>query len=217
MKNYVAPSLLAANKDKLLEEIKLAELSGAEFLHYDVMDGKFVENVSFSLEEFKEIAHTHKMINDVHIMVSDPEVQAEKYAEAGAGIVTAHLEAFTCPNCMNKVIKQVKKHNAKIGISIKPDTPVRYITPFLRDIDLVLIMSVEPGKGGQKFMKNALRKIKYLRRYINRHKLDVLIEVDGGINEVTGPLARKAGADILVAGTYLFGHDDFKERLEKLR
>ncbi|MDY0101255.1 MAG: ribulose-phosphate 3-epimerase [Bacilli bacterium] len=217
MKNYVAPSLLAANKDKLLEEIKLAEDSGAEFLHYDVMDGKFVENVSFSLEEFKQIAKKHKMINDVHVMISDPDVQAIEYAKAGAGIVTFHLEAFTCPSCMSKVINEIHKHNTKVGISIKPNTPVRYLVPFLKVIDLVLIMSVEPGKGGQAFIKSALKKIKFLRKYINKHQLDVLIEVDGGINDITGPLARKAGADILVAGSYLFGHDDFKKRLEKLR
>lgn len=217
MKNYVAPSLLAANKEKLFDEIKLAEVSGAELLHYDVMDGVFVDNVSFSLEEFKQIAHSHKMINDVHVMISDPDVQAIEYAKAGAGIVTFHLEAFTCPACMSKVIKEIHKYGTKVGISIKPETNVRYLVPFLNVVDLVLIMSVEPGKGGQAFMKSALRKIKFLRKYINKHKLDVLIEVDGGINDVTGQLARKAGADVLVAGTYLFGHEDFKERLEKLR
>ena len=176
-----------------------------------------IEYVSFRLEEFKHISKNHKMINDVHVMISDPDVQAIEYAKAGAGIVTFHLEAFTCPSCMSKVINEIHKHNTKVGISIKPNTPVRYLVPFLKVIDLVLIMSVEPGKGGQAFIKSALKKIKFLRKYINKHQLDVLIEVDGGINDITGPLARKAGADILVAGSYLFGHDDFKKRLEKLR
>ncbi|NMV82200.1 MAG: ribulose-phosphate 3-epimerase [Erysipelotrichia bacterium] len=217
MKNYVAPSLLAADKSKLIEEIKLAEDSGAEYLHFDVMDGKFVPNISFGLEDLNKISSKHKMINDVHIMIVDPEAQAVNYIKAGANIITFHLEAFSCMECMGKTIRAVHEAGGKVGISIKPKTKVRSLIPFLNQIDLVLIMSVEPGKGGQTFIKSALRKIKFLRRYIDRHKLRVLIEVDGGINDVTGPLARKAGADILVAGTYLFGHADFKERLEKIR
>lgn len=217
MKNYVAPSLLAADKSKLAEEIKLAEDSGAEFLHFDVMDGKFVPNISFGLEDLRKISQKHKMINDVHIMIVDPEEQAVNYIKAGADIITFHLEAFSCMVCMGKTIRAVHEAGGKVGISIKPKTKVRSLIPFLDQIDLVLIMSVEPGKGGQAFIKSALGKIKFLRRYIDRHKLNVLIEVDGGINDITGPLARKAGADILVAGTYLFGHSDFKERLEKIR
>ncbi|NCA97078.1 MAG: ribulose-phosphate 3-epimerase [Bacteroidia bacterium] len=217
MKNYVAPSLLAADKSKLLSEIKLAEDSGAEYLHFDVMDGKFVPNISFGLDDLRQIAKAHKMVNDVHIMIEDPDVQAIKFAEAGADIVTFHLEAFTCPVCMKKTIDALHKYGAKVGISIKPGTKVRSLIPFLEVIDLVLIMSVEPGKGGQPFMNSALRKIRFLRRQIDRHGWNVLIEVDGGINDVTGQLARQAGADILVAGTYLFGHPDFKERLAKLR
>lgn len=217
MKNYVAPSLLAADKNKLFEEIKLAEESGAEYLHFDVMDGKFVPNVSFGLEDLSKISKSHKMINDVHIMIEDPDEHALKYAKAGADIVTFHLEALPCSGCMAKTIKSLHDYGVKVGVSIKPGTKVNALDPFLKDIDLVLIMSVEPGKGGQPFMRSALRKIKYLRRLIDHQKYHVLIEVDGGINDVTGALARQAGADILVAGTYLFGHDDFKERVNKLR
>ncbi|MDD4154493.1 MAG: ribulose-phosphate 3-epimerase [Bacilli bacterium] len=217
MKNYVAPSLLAADKSKLLDEIKLAESSGAEYLHFDVMDGKFVPNVSFGIDDLKKISSSHQMLNDVHIMIEDPDAQAVEYAKAGADIVTFHLEAFTCPSCMSKTIKAIHEAKAKVGISIKPATKVKTLLPFLDVVDLVLVMSVEPGKGGQSFMKSALRKIKFLRRYIDRKKLKVLIEVDGGINDITGQMARQAGADILVAGTYLFGHDDFKERVAKLR
>ena len=217
MKNYVAPSLLAADKQRLSEEIKLAEESGAEYLHFDVMDGKFVPSVSFGLEELEKISKLHNMVNDVHIMIDNPDEVAIKYAKAGADIVTFHIEALPCMGCLAKTIKALHDYGTKVGISIKPGTKVNALDPFLQDIDLVLIMSVEPGKGGQPFMKSALRKIKYLRRMIDRHHYDVLIEVDGGINDVTGALARKAGADILVAGTYLFGHEDFKERVDKLR
>ncbi len=217
MKNYVAPSLLAADKNKLFEEIKLAEDSGAEYLHFDVMDGKFVPNISFGLDDLRKISASHKMINDVHIMIEDPDSQAIEFAKAGADIVTFHLEALPCLGCMTKTIKSLHDHGTKVGISIKPGTKANTLEPFLKDIDLVLIMSVEPGKGGQAFMKSALRKIKYLRRLIDRHQYNVLIEVDGGINDITGALARQAGADILVAGTYLFGHNDFKERVNKLR
>ena len=217
MKNYVAPSLLAADKQRLSEEIKLAEESGAEYLHFDVMDGKFVPSVSFGLEELEKISKLHNMVNDVHIMIDNPDEVAIKYAKAGADIVTFHIEALPCMGCLAKTIKALHDYGTKVGISIKPGTKVNALDPFLQDIDLVLIMSVEPGKGGQPFMKSALRKIKYLRRMIDRHHYDVLIEVDGGINDVTGALARKAGADILVAGTLLFGHEDFKERVDKLR
>ncbi|MFA5421211.1 MAG: ribulose-phosphate 3-epimerase [Bacilli bacterium] len=217
MKNFVAPSLLAADKNRLSEEIALAQNAGAEYLHFDVMDGKFVTNISFGLDDLRKISKTHAMINDVHIMIADPDNQALEYAKAGADIVTFHLEAFSCFVCMGKTIKALRDAGTKIGISIKPATKAKTLVPFLKDIDLVLIMSVEPGKGGQAFMKSALRKIKFLRHYIDKNQLDVLIEVDGGINDVTGPWARRAGADILVAGTYLFGHADFQERLAKLR
>ncbi|MFA7110216.1 MAG: ribulose-phosphate 3-epimerase, partial [Bacilli bacterium] len=185
MKNYVAPSLLAADKQRLSEEIKLAEESGAEYLHFDVMDGKFVPSVSFGLEELEKISKLHKMVNDVHIMIENPDEEAIKYAKAGADIVTFHIEALPCMGCLAKTIKALHDYGTKVGISIKPGTKVNALDPFLQDIDLVLIMSVEPGKGGQPFMKSALRKIKYLRRMIDRHHYDVLIEVDGGINDVT--------------------------------
>jgi len=218
MKNYVAPSLLSANKNDLENEIKKAQDAGAEYIHWDIMDGDFVPATNFYGDEVKTYAKTHKLINDVHIMVSSPKSDALKYCDAGADIVTFHLEAVKfCPKCTNKISGLIHEKGVKAGISIKPKTSVKKVLPYLNLFDLVLVMSVEPGKGGQKFMNSALRKIKKLRKYINENNLNCLIEVDGGINEETAKKCRKAGADILVAGSYLYGHDDFKERLGKIR
>lgn len=217
MSNLVAPSLLSADKNNLENEIKKVESLGAEYLHWDVMDGIFVLNTSYSDDDVKKFAKSHKMVNDVHIMVSDPKNVAPLFVKAGADIVTFHYEAVECLVCAGKIIDALHASNCKAGISIKPNTKVKAILPILDKVELVLVMSVEPGKGGQKFMPNALKKIKKLRHYIDKNHLNCLIEVDGGINKETGKLCRDAGADILVAGSYLFGHDDIKERIESLR
>ena len=217
MSNFVAPSLLSADKNNLENEIKKVESLGAEYLHWDVMDGIFVPNTSYSDDDVKKFAKSHKMVNDVHIMVSDPKNVAPLFVKAGADIVTFHYEAVECLVCAGKIIDALHASNCKAGISIKPNTKVKAILPILDKVELVLVMSVEPGKGGQKFMPNALKKIKKLRHYIDKNQLNCLIEVDGGINKETGKLCRDAGADILVAGSYLFGHDDIKERIESLR
>lgn len=217
MNKYVAPSLLSADKNHLEEEIKKVESLGAEYLHWDVMDGIFVPNTSYTEEDVKKYAKCHTMVNDVHIMVADPKKVAPLFVASGADIVTFHYEAVECLVCAGKIIDALHASNCKAGISIKPNTKVKAILPILDKVDLVLVMSVEPGKGGQKFIPNALKKIKKLRHYIDKNKLNCLIEVDGGINGETAPKCRKAGADILVAGSYLFGHDDIKERIETLR
>ena len=217
MKDYVAPSLLAANKEDLLNEIKKVEQCGAEYLHWDIMDGIFVPNTSFSVDDVKKFAKSHKMVNDVHIMVADPKEVSKQFVEAGADLITFHYEAVECPICAGRIINYLHDNNVKAGISIKPKTKVKEILPLLDKVDVVLVMSVEPGKGGQKFMPNALRKIRKLRHIIDKNGYNCLIEVDGGINDITGHKCRKAGADILVAGSYLFGHDDIKERIDSLR
>lgn len=217
MKNIIAPSLLSADKNDLKNEILKVEKLGAEYIHWDVMDGIFVPNKSYTPEQVREFAKCHKMVNDVHIMVADPKYWAPIFREAGADLVTFHLEAVDCPKCIAKIVGDLHSHGCKAGISIKPNTKVKEVLPVLEQFDLVLVMSVEPGKGGQKFIPSALKKIKKLRKFVDKHHLNCLIEVDGGINGETGQLCRKAGADILVAGSYLYGHDDIKERMDSLR
>ena len=217
MKNYIAPSLLSADKENLEAEIKKVEALGAEYIHWDIMDGIFVENKSFEDSVVVKFHNCHKMVNDVHIMVADPKHVAPIFIKAGADIVTFHYEAVECPVCAQKVIDLIHEQKCKAGISIKPNTPVRVLRKLVDKVDLVLVMSVEPGKGGQKFIPSALKKIKKLRKWIDKRNLNCLIEVDGGINGETGKLCREAGVDILVAGSYLYGHDDIKERFETLR
>ena len=217
MKNYIAPSLLSADKEHLKDEILKVEALGCEYIHWDIMDGIFVPNKSFPVSAVKENAKVHKMVNDVHIMVADPMKVAPEFIEAGADLVTFHYEALECPVCCGKLIKKIHDLGCKAGISIKPKTNVKVLKELVEQVDLVLVMSVEPGKGGQAFIPSALGKIKKLRKWIDKENLNCLIEVDGGINAETGAKCRKAGADILVAGSYLYGHDDIKERVESLR
>ena len=217
MKNYIAPSLLSADKEHLKDEIKKVEALGCEYIHWDIMDGIFVPNKSFPVSAVKKNAKCHKMVNDVHIMVADPMKVAPEFIEAGADIVTFHYEALDCPVCCGKLIKKIHELGCKAGISIKPKTNVKVLKELVKQVDLVLVMSVEPGKGGQAFIPSAIGKIKKLRKWIDKQNLSCLIEVDGGINAETGAKCRKAGVDILVAGSYLYGHDDIKERVESLR
>ena len=213
----IAPSILSADFNNLIKDIKLVESLGAEYLHFDVMDGHFVPNISFGQPVLKSIANSHKMINDVHIMISDPLHYAPEFVAAGANILTFHYEACKNDSEVQEVIDLIHKCGAKAGLSIKPNTKVEVLVPFLKSLELVLVMSVEPGFGGQKYIDNATSKIKFLRQYIDEHKLNCLIEVDGGINEETAKIAKEAGVDILVAGSYLFGHEDIKDRIEKIR
>ncbi len=203
---YVAPSLLSADFSKLNEEIKEVEDLGTRYLHFDVMDGHFVDNISFGIPVLKSIARTHHMINDVHIMISEPKKYAKAFIEAGADILTFHYEACTKEE-VSEVIDLIHSLGIKAGLAIKPKTDVEEIIPYLSKLDLLLVMSVEPGFGGQEFISSSLEKIKKLDQYRTENNLNYLIEVDGGINEVTAKECREAGVDILVAGNYIFKND----------
>jgi ribulose-phosphate 3-epimerase len=214
----VSPSLLAADHEHLVEETRKAETLGCHFIHIDVMDGKFVPNVSFGEAFVKEIHDKHTMVNDTHIMIEKPWLFAESYCQAGADILTFHLEACPDEESILATIKEITDCGVVAGLSIKPLTPLEKIFPYLDKVGLILVMSVEPGKGGQAFIPSSLARLALLRAAIDKLPANKrpILEVDGGINGLTGPSAIKAGADLLVAGSYLYGHEDMGARIKTL-
>ncbi len=212
----ISPSVLGADFLNFKKEIEKIKDLGVKWIHFDVMDGHFVNNISFGNLFLKRINDKIDLVKDVHIMIENPLQMVEKYAECGANYLTFHYEACKDDAEVFAVIDKIHECGMKAGISVKPNTPVAKVFPFLHSPDLVLIMSVEPGLGGQKFIDLSLNKIIALKNKINEEKVSVLISVDGGINDVTGKDCVKVGADVLVVGQYLFGHDDYQERFERL-
>ena len=212
----ISPSILGADFMNFDKEVQKMKDVGIKWMHFDVMDGHFVENISFGNLFLERVKDQIDLVKDVHIMIDNPLEMVEKFAESGADYLTFHYEACKDDAEVFKVIDKIHECGMKAGISVKPGTPVMKIYPFLHSLDLVLIMSVEPGCGGQKFIDLSLNKISALKNKINEEKVNVLISVDGGVNDKTGPECRLVGADVLVVGQYLFGRDDFKERYERL-
>ncbi|MDD4000205.1 MAG: ribulose-phosphate 3-epimerase [Bacilli bacterium] len=209
----VAPSILSANFSCLLEEVKEVEKYGAQFLHIDVMDGHFVPNITIGPMVYQNLKKEVKMVFDVHLMISDPKFYAQRFVEAGADYLTFHYEATKDAKAM---IDYFHGLDVKAGISIKPATDIRVLDKYLADLDLVLVMSVEPGFGGQKFQEQALEKIAYLSEQKKKQGYHYLIEVDGGINEETALLCQAAGAEVLVAGSYIFNAENRRKVIEGL-
>jgi ribulose-phosphate 3-epimerase len=213
----IAPSLLAADFASLEKDVQRMVQHQVEYLHYDIMDGHFVPNLSFGVPVVERITKLFKVNHDVHLMIEKPRDYFDAFIRAGANIITFHYEVGKDVNTILTWIDYLHQHHVKAGISIKPNTPVEVLKPFLSHVDLFLVMSVEPGFGGQKFLSSALDKISWLRKQIDISKSKALIEVDGGINDKTGKQCRLVGVDILVAGSYLFNHPHLNVAFQSLR
>lgn len=204
MKYVIAPSILSADFTQLGSEIRKTEENGAAYLHFDVMDGMFVPNISFGIPVMKSIRKATGQIMDAHLMVQDPIRYVEAFRDAGADLITVHYEA--CPD-VRKALVKIKDMGIKAGLSINPDTPVEAVREYLEIVDMVLIMSVYPGAGGQKFIRESLDRIRDVRRMIQESDRDIDLEVDGGVTLNNISEIMDAGANIFVAGSAVFGGD----------
>lgn len=213
-KHFIAPSILAADFGHLARDIGMLNESMADYLHVDVMDGRFVPNISFGQEIVKTVKSLSTKPLDVHLMIEEPEKYIEEFRACGAEIITVHMEA--CRH-LHRTIQQIKDTGAKAGVALNPHSNVLLIEDVLEDLDLALIMSVNPGFGGQKFIYQSLLKIKKLRRMIDERNCSALIEVDGGVGLQNAEAILKAGADILVAGNSVFKSENPKSTITRLK
>lgn len=213
-KHLVAPSLLAADFMRLREEITLINESEADWFHLDVMDGRFVPNITFGIFIIQAIKQLAQKPFDVHLMIVEPEKYIEQFREAGADVITVHYEA--CPH-LHRTLQQIKETGAKAGVALNPHTPVEVLEDIIEDIDLVLIMSVNPGFGGQKFIYRSLNKIQRLREMITIRNAQTLIEIDGGVGLQNAEKILQAGADVLVAGSSVFKAENPREAIAQLK
>jgi ribulose-phosphate 3-epimerase len=210
----VAPSILAADFNKLGEEIEMLNRSETDFVHCDVMDGVFVPNISFGIPVIQAVNKISTKPLDVHLMIVNPEKYIQDFYNAGASILTVHYEACTH---LHRTIQQIKSFGMKASVCLNPHTPVALLEDIIQELDMVLLMSVNPGFGGQAFIENTYRKVSALKELIQRNNSKALIEVDGGVNFEVGKKLYEAGADILVAGSFVFGSDNPVDIISKIK
>ncbi|TYR82678.1 ribulose-phosphate 3-epimerase [Priestia megaterium] len=210
----IAPSILSANFSKLGEEIREVEAAGADYIHVDVMDGHFVPNITIGPLVVEAIRPITSLPLDVHLMIENPDQYIPTFAKAGADILTIHAEACTH---LHRTIQLIKEHGMKVGVALNPATPIDVVKHVLEDIDLILLMTVNPGFGGQTFIDSVLPKIEQISQLIEIRQLSIEVEVDGGVNEETAKRCVEAGANVLVAGSAIYNQEDRSSAIERIR
>ncbi|WP_066835421.1 ribulose-phosphate 3-epimerase [Rufibacter ruber] len=214
MPHFIAPSVLAANFGQLATDVQMLNNSTADWIHVDIMDGRFVPNISFGFPVVQAIQKVATKPLDVHLMIEQPEQYIEQFRAAGAEYISVHYEA--CPH-LHRTLQQIKATGAKAGVALNPHTSVQVLADVIQDLDLVILMSVNPGFGGQKFIQHTYKKIEQLKAMIQESQSACLIEVDGGVNQENAPALLKAGADVLVAGSFVFNSANPTQTIQDLK